>query len=86
MEKSIDDVWKTREVQDFSEEVDMTEDNICRRVEVVETMIVDEYIVIAEDLCTGRVLTSEGFRGKLEISMEADDASVDKDGAKEEDG
>lgn len=64
----------------------MTEDNICRRVEVAETMIVDEYIIIAEELCTGRVLTSEGFIGELEICMEADVASVDTEGAKEEDG
>lgn len=64
----------------------MTEDNICRRVEVAETMIVDEYIIIAEELCTGRVLTSEGFIGELEICMEADVAFVDTDGAKEEDG
>lgn len=47
----------------------MTEDNICRRVEVAETMIVDEYIIIAEELCTGRVLTSEGFIGELEIDQ-----------------
>lgn len=63
----------------------MTEDNICRRVEVAEIMTV-EYIIIAEELCTGRVLTSEGFIGELEICMEADVASVDTEGAKEEDG
>lgn len=52
-EKSTEDVGKTGEIQDFSEEVDTTEDNICRRFEVAETIIVDEYIIIAEELSTG---------------------------------
>lgn len=78
-EKSIDDVWKTGKVQDLSEEVGMTDDNTCNRVEVAETMIVDEYIIIAEELCTGRVLTSAGFIGEPEFSLQANVESVDTD-------
>lgn len=64
----------------------MIEDNICRRVEVVEIMIVDEYIIIVEELCIGRVLILEGFIGEFKICMEVDVAFVDIEGVKEEDG
>lgn len=64
----------------------MIEDNICRRVEVVEIMIVDEYIIIVEELCIGLVLILEGFIGEFEICMEVDVVFVDIEGVKEEDG
>lgn len=64
----------------------MIEDNICRRVEVVEIMIVDEYIIIVEELCIGWVLILEGFIGEFEICMEVDVVFVDIEGVKEEDG